>query len=142
MPESWIVWALLSAFFAALTAIFAKVGVSGVASDFATLIRTLFVLPLLAAIAWGTGAITPVSAIAGRTWLFLGLSGLGTGLSWLCYFRALQLGPASRVAPLDKLSLVLVALFGVLFLGENLSVKNWVGVALVAAGALMIALKE
>lgn len=141
IAQSWMFWAILSAVFAAATAIFAKMGVAGVPSDLATLLRTLIVVPLLAGVVWLTGASRPLSDIPGRVWLFLSLSGLGTGLSWLCYFRALQLGPASRVAPVDKLSVVLVAVFGVAFLGEHLGAREWVGVALVALGVVVIAVK-
>ena len=137
----WLFWALMPAVFAALTAIFAKVGVEAVNSDFATFVRTLVVLPLLAAILVATGQFQSPSTVPGRTWLFITLSGLGTGASWLCYFRALKLGNAAQVAPIDKLSVVLVALFGFLFLGERLSVANWLGVALIAAGAVLIAHK-
>ena len=137
----WLFWALMSAIFAALTAIFAKVGVEAVNSDFATFVRTLVVLPLLAAILAATGQFQSLSTVSGRTWLFITLSGLGTGASWLCYFRALKLGNAAQVAPIDKLSVVLVALFGFLFLGERLSVANWLGVALIAAGAVLVAHK-
>jgi transporter family protein len=136
---SWQLWAALSAVFAALTAIFAKVGVENVNSDLATLIRTLVVICVLALIVYGTGQLQNPAEISGRTYLFLLLSGLGTGASWLCYFRALKLGNAAQVAPIDKLSVVLVAIFGVIFLGEKLSALNWLGVALVAAGALLVA---
>jgi transporter family protein len=136
---SWQLWAALSAVFAALTAIFAKVGVENVNSDLATLIRTLVVICVLALIVSGTGQLQNPAEISGRTYLFLLLSGLGTGASWLCYFRALKLGNAAQVAPIDKLSVVLVAIFGVIFLGEKLSTLNWLGVALVAAGALLVA---
>ncbi|MBV9552163.1 MAG: EamA family transporter [Alphaproteobacteria bacterium] len=139
--STWQLWAVLSAVFAALTAIFAKIGVENVNSDMATFIRTLVVVVVLAGILAATGAWQPPAAIGGRTYLFLVLSGLGTGASWLCYFRALQLGDAARVAPIDKLSVVLVAVFGVVFLGERLSGLNWLGVALIAAGALLVALK-
>ena len=117
LAQSWQLWAVLSAGFAALTAIFAKLGVANVHPDLATFIRTLVIVALLAVILITTGQWQPPGSIAGRTWLFLTLSGLATGGSWLCYFRALQLGDAARVAPVDKLSVVLVALFGVLFLG-------------------------
>ena len=137
----WLFWALMPAVFAALTAIFAKVGVEAVNSDFATFVRTLVVLPLLAVILAATGQFQSLSTVPGRTWLFLALSGLGTGASWLCYFRALKLGNAAQVASIDKLSVVLVALFGFLFLGERLSVANWLGVALIAAGAVLVAHK-
>lgn len=135
---SWQFWALLSAAFAALTAIFAKVGVDNVNSDFATLIRTVVILCALAAILTATGQWQPVSAVPGRSYLFLVLSGLATGASWLCYFRALKLGQAAQVAPIDKLSVVLVAIFGVAFLGERLSGANWLGVFLIAVGALLV----
>src|SRR3954453_2022744 len=136
---SWQLWALLSAAFAALTAIFAKIGVENINSDLATLIRTVVVLISLAMIMFATGQFSQTGPISNKTWLFLVLSGLGTGASWLCYFRALKLGPASMVAPIDKLSVVLVALFGVAFLGERPSLNAWLGIALIAAGAVLIA---
>ena len=141
LAQSWQMWAVLSAGFAALTAIFAKLGVANVHPDLATFIRTLVIVALLAVILITTGQWQPPGSIAGRTWLFLTLSGLATGGSWLCYFRALQLGDAARVAPVDKLSVVLVALFGVLFLGESLSFLNWLGVLLIGAGAVLVALR-
>jgi len=136
---SWQVWAVLSAVFAALTAIFAKIGVENVNSDLATFIRTVVVVVVLAGILLATGQWRPPPSIAGRTYLFLMLSGLGTGASWLCYFRALQLGDAARVAPIDKLSVVMVAVFGVAFLGERLSGINWLGVAAIGSGAILVA---
>jgi transporter family protein len=136
---SWQLWAVLSAVFAALTAIFAKIGVENVNSDLATFIRTLVVVAVLAGILFATGEWQPPASIATRTYIFLMLSGLGTGASWLCYFRALQLGDAARVAPIDKLSVVLVAVFGVGFLGERLSAINWLGIAAIAAGAILVA---
>jgi len=136
---SWQVWAVLSAVFAALTAIFAKVGVENVSSDLATFIRTIVVIVTLGFLLAVTGQFQAPGTISGRSYLFLVLSGLGTGASWLCYFRALKLGEAAKVAPIDKLSVVLVALFGVVFLGEKLTLPNWLGVALVAAGAILIA---
>lgn len=139
MSQSWQFWALLSAAFAALTAVFAKVGVAQINSDFATLIRTVVILCVIAAIVAATGQWQKPSEISGRTWLFLTLSGLATGASWLAYFRALKLGDAARVAPIDKLSIVMVAIFGVLFLGEKLNLMNWLGVAFIAAGALLLA---
>jgi bacterial/archaeal transporter family protein len=142
LTSSWQVWALLSAVFAALTAIFAKVGVEGVNSDLATLIRTVIVLIALSAILLATGQLSHPGAISSRSWLFLLLSGLGTGASWLCYFRALKLGPATLVAPIDKLSVVLVALFGAGFLGERPSLNGWIGIALISAGAVLIVLKS
>jgi transporter family protein len=141
LSSSWQLWALLSALFAALTAIFAKVGVEGINSDLATLIRTAIVLMTLAAILFATGQLTNPGPIPAKSWLFLVLSALGTGASWLCYFRALKLGPATLVAPIDKLSVVLVALFGAVFLGERPSLQGWIGIALIASGAVLIALK-
>ena len=138
---SWQFWALLSAAFAALTAIFAKVGVAGIAPDVATFVRTVVVLVLLGLVLLATRQYPEISAIPPRAWAFLALSGLATGASWWCYFRALNLGDAARVAPLDKLSVVLVALFGVGFLGERLSALNWLGIALIAAGAWFVTLK-
>lgn len=138
--SSWAFWAVLSAFFAALTAIFAKVGVTNIGSDFATLVRTLVVVVVLTGILTFTGGWQTTDGIPARNWIFLVLSGLGTGASWLCYFRALKLGDAARVAPIDKLSVVFVAICGVLFLGERLSLANWLGVGLIAAGAILVAL--
>ena len=138
---SWQLWAILSAIFAALTAIFAKVGVEGINSDLATLIRTVIVLITLSLILFATGQFSHPGPVSAKSWLFLLLSGLGTGASWLCYFRALKLGPATLVAPIDKLSVVLVALFGVTFLGERPSWNGWLGIALIAAGAVLIAVK-
>jgi bacterial/archaeal transporter family protein len=137
--ESWQVWAVLSAMFAALTAIFAKIGVENINSDLATFIRTVVVLFSLLVLLLATGQFVQPSAISSRTWTFLVLSGLGTGASWLCYFRALKLGPASLVAPVDKLSVVLVAIFGVLALGERPSPAGWVGIAMIGCGAALIA---
>jgi bacterial/archaeal transporter family protein len=139
--DSWQFWALLSAAFAALTAIFAKVGVEQVNSDFATFVRTVVIICVLGAIVVGTGQWQPVNSVPARTYVFLLLSGLATGGSWLCYFRALKIGDAARVAPIDKMSVVLVAVFGVMFLGEKLSGANWLGVALIAAGAVLVAYK-
>ena len=138
----WQAWALLAAAFAALTAIFGKVGVEAINSDFATLIRTAVILAVTALIVASTGAWQPLASVSGKSWLFLTLSGLATGASWLCYYRALKLGPAAQVAPIDKLSVVLVAVFATLFLGERLTPKNWLGVVLVAAGALLVATKR
>ncbi|WP_114944748.1 EamA family transporter [Microvirga calopogonii] len=138
---SWQFWALLSAAFAALTAIFAKVGIENINSDFATFIRTIVILVVLGGILFGTGQWQAPASVSGRTYLFLVLSGLATGASWLCYFRALKLGDAARVAPIDKLSVVLVALFGVIFLGEKLAMPNWIGIALIASGAVLVAYK-
>ena len=138
---SWQVWALLSAFFAALTAIFAKVGVENVSSDFATFIRTIVILMALAAILTGTGGWQSLGTISGKSATFLILSGLATGASWVCYFRALKVGDAARVAPIDKMSVVLVAIFGAIFLGEKLELPNWLGIGLIAAGAVLVAYK-
>ncbi len=136
---SWQFWAVSSAAFAALTAIFAKIGVQDVGSDFATFIRTIVILLAIGAILFGTGQWQPLASVSGHSYLFLVLSGLGTGASWLCYFRALKLGDAARVAPIDKLSVVMVAVFGVIFLGEHLTLPNWLGVALIALGAVLVA---
>ena len=138
---SWQFWALMAACFAALTAIFAKIGVDGVHPDFATFIRTVVVVVVLAGILAAFGGWQPLETVSARTWLFLVLSGLATGASWLCYFRALKLGDAARVAPLDKLSVVLVAVMGVFLLGEKLSATHWLGVGLVAGGAVLLAIR-
>jgi bacterial/archaeal transporter family protein len=140
-PVSWLLWALLSAAFAALNAVFGKVGVVNVSADLATLIRTVVIFDTLAIIVAPTGQWQSLHTIPAKTWLFLGLSGLATGASWLCYFRALKVGDAARVAPIEKLSVVLVALFSAAFLDERLSSINWFGVALIGAGALMVAVK-
>lgn len=137
--NSWLFWALLSAVFAALTAIFAKIGVENVSPDFATFIRTIVIVVILGGILIVTGQMQSPGEIRPKTYLFLLLSGLGTGASWVCYFRALKIGDASQVAPIDKLSVVLVALFGVAFLGEKLSAANWLGVTLIALGAVLVA---
>ena len=137
----WFFWAVLSAVFAALTAIFAKIGIKGVDSDLATLVRTGILIIVLSAFVWFAGKWSNPFELPGRTWLFLGLSGLATGASWVCYFRALQLGDASKVAPVDKMSLVLVAVFAVTFLGERPSLQEWVGIAMVAGGVMVLALK-
>ena len=134
--------ALLSAVFAALTAIFAKVGIRGVDSDLATLVRTGIIMVVLSAFVWFTGKWTNPLALSSKTWLFLGLSGLATGASWVCYFRALQVGNATQVAPIDKLSLVLVAIFAVIFLDERPDAREWVGIAMVAGGVLVLAFKR
>jgi len=139
MYQSWQFWAVISAAFAALTAIFAKIGVENISSNLATLIRTIVILAVTAAIVTANREWQPPASLAGRTYAFLGLSGAATGASWLCYFRALKLGDAARVAPIDKLSVVLVAVFGVLFLGERLSAWNWLGIGLISAGAIMVA---
>lgn len=135
----WLFWALLSGMFAALTAILAKVGLEGLDSDLATLIRTVVILLVLAGILAASGKLKGFDRISGRTWLFLAMSGLATGASWLCYFRALKVGDAARVAPIDKLSVVLVAIIGVLALGEHLSLRGWFGITCIAAGAMLVA---
>lgn len=140
LAASWLFWAFLSACFAALTAIFAKLGVEDINSDLATLIRTFVILLTLALILAATGELKRPEAITTRTWIFLVLSGLATGGSWLCYFRALKVGQAAQVAPIDKLSVVLVAIFGAIFLGEKLTLTGWAGVGLIALGAVLVAL--
>jgi transporter family protein len=137
---NWIFWALLSALFAAATAVLAKIGVAHVDSNLATAIRTTVVLVFAWTIVVTLGRHGELREVGGRAGVFLILSGLATGLSWLCYFRALQLGPASRVAPLDKLSVVLVMVFAVLFLGEKLSPAAMIGGGLIAAGAVVMVL--
>ncbi|KAB2718589.1 EamA family transporter [Brucella intermedia] len=141
MLDSWQFWALMSAVFAALTAIFAKIGIQGINSDFATLVRTLVIIGALCLFLTVTGQWQKPGEISGRSWLFLVLSGLATGASWLAYFRALQIGDASRVAPVDKLSVVLVALFGAAFLGERMSTINWFGILLIGCGVVLVALR-
>jgi len=138
MSSSWQLWAVLSAIFAACTAIFAKVGVENIGSDFATFVRTIVILFALAAILLATGQFQSPASVSRKTYLFLVLSGLATGASWVCYFRALKIGEAAKVAPIDKLSVVMVAIFGVLFLGEKLSLPNWAGIVLIAIGAVLV----
>ncbi len=139
--DSWLTWALLSAAFAALTAIFAKVGIENVNSDFATFVRTIVILAAAGGIVFATGHWQAPTSVSPRSWTFLVLSGLATGASWICYFRALKLGPAGQVAPVDKLSVVLVAIFAAAFLGERMGILNWLGVALIAAGAVLVAIQ-
>jgi transporter family protein len=140
--SNWFVWALLSAVFAALTAIFAKLGLTGVDSDMATLIRTVVIFGVLGCFVYATGKWTNPLALSGRTWLFLVLSGLATGASWVCYFRALKIGDASKVAPIDKLSLLLVVVFAFAFLGERPSTREWLGIFMIGGGVLVLALKR
>jgi bacterial/archaeal transporter family protein len=140
--NSWFLWAALSACFAALTAIFAKVGIQGIDSDFATLIRTVVIALLLAAFVGVAGKWSDPRTLSLKTLLFLSLSALATGASWVCYFRALQIGDASQVAPVDKFSLVLVAVFAFAFLGERPSPREWLGIGLVASGVLILAFKR
>lgn len=139
---TWFYWALLSAAFAALTSIFAKIGLAGVDSDFATLVRTFVILAALAAFVLATGKAMNPFALSAKTLLFLVLSGLATGASWMFYFRALQIGRAAPVAAVDKLSLVLVAIFAVMFLGDRPSVREWIGVGLVSAGIFLLGFKR
>ena len=140
-PNNWFYWALLSAVFAALTAIFAKIGIKGVDSDLATLVRTAIILVVLATFVWLAGKWSNPLLLPQRTWIFLTLSALATGASWVCYFRALQMGEASKVAPVDKFSLVLVAIFAFTFLGERPSLREWAGIAMVGGGVVLLALK-
>lgn len=142
IPSGWIFWALLSACFAALTAIFAKIGIRGIDSDLATLVRTVVILLVLWPFVWLTGKWTNPLSLPSKTLIFLALSGLATGASWVCYFRALQLGHASQVAPVDKLSVVLVAVFAYALLGERASAQEWLGISLIAGGVLLIALHK
>ena len=144
MPDSqnWLVWALLSAVFAAATAILAKIGLEGIDSDYATLVRTTVILIVLGVVVYATGKWQNPASVPGRALLFLTLSGLATGASWVCYFRALKVGEASKVAPVDKLSVVLVALFAVIFLGERPAYRDWVGIACVGAGVLLLSLRR
>jgi transporter family protein len=139
--SSWQLWAVFSAVFAALTAIFAKIGVENVNSDFATFIRTIVILGCLAAFLAATDQFQSPGSISSRTYAFLVLSGLATGASWVCYFRALKLGNAAQVAPIDKLSVVLVAVFAAAFLGERPSLPTWLGISLIATGAVLIAIR-
>ncbi|MEO7940754.1 MAG: EamA family transporter [Burkholderiaceae bacterium] len=139
---TWFFWASLSAVFAALTAIFAKIGIQGVDSDLATLVRTAIIILVLSAFVGFTGKWSNPFDLPRHTWIFLSLSALATGASWVCYFRALQIGDASKVAPVDKFSLVLVAIFAFAFLGERPSLREWSGIAMVAGGVLMLAFKR
>src|SRR5213594_1726212 len=139
---SWFYWALWSAAFAALTAIFAKIGLEGVDSDLATLVRTVVILLVLAAFVVGVGKWRNPLTLSSKTWLFLVLSGLATGASWVCYFRALKVGDASKVAPVDKLSVVLVAVFAVMFLGERPGFREGLGSGLVGGGVLLLSLRS
>lgn len=138
----WLPWALLSAVFAALTAIFAKLGLQGIDSDMATLLRTALITVLLALFVTATGKWSNPAQLPGNTVAWLALSALATGASWVCYFRALQHGPASQVAPVDKLSVVLVTLFAVAFLHERLAWREWLGVLMIAGGVLLMTIKR
>jgi transporter family protein len=138
--NSWIFWAALSAVFAALTTIFAKVGIQNVDSDIANLISTAFVFLLLTLFVYFSGKFSPSITITKNTWVFLGLSGLATCASWICFYRALQIGDASKVIVIDKFSIVLVAIFAVIFLGEKTLLKDWIGITLVTTGLILIAI--
>lgn len=140
--SNWFFWAVLSACFAAATAIFAKIGIRGVDSDFATLIRTVIIVFVLAAFVFYAGRWSDPRTLSAKTIVFLSLSALATGASWVCYFRALQIGDASKVAPVDKLSVVLVAVFAFALLGERPTARDWLGIALVAVGVVVLALKR
>ena len=139
LPSAWQVWAVLAALFAALTSLLAKLGLEGIASNLATWLRTWVVVALLTPLLLATGELRGLTDLPRRSLMFLVLSGAATSVSWLCYFRALQLGPVSRVAPIDKLSVVLVAVFGVWLLGEQLGLRQWLAVALMGAGAVLLA---
>jgi bacterial/archaeal transporter family protein len=136
---NWIAWAFLSAFFAGITAVLAKIGVAGVDSNLATAARTTVVLVFTWGIALATSPATSIRHLSNRTLFFLALSGVATGLSWLCYFRALQLGQASRVAPVDKLSVVFAIALAALVLGEKLHWQHYVGGAFIVTGAVILA---
>lgn len=140
--NEWLYWALLSAFFAALTAVFAKIGLQGVDSDLATLIRTFVIFFVLSGFVWFAGKWSNPLALSGQTWRFLILSGLATGASWVCYFRALKLGKVSQVAPVDKLSLLLAAVLAFIFLHERPTGWQWLGILLMGAGAVVFGLKR
>lgn len=140
--NDWFYWAFLSAVFAALTAIFAKIGLENVDSDLATLIRTFVIIIVLASFVYLAGKWRNPFTLSPRTLLFLTLSGLATGASWVCYFRALKIGEASKVAPVDKFSLVLVAIFAFIFLGERPKAEEWLGILMIGAGVVILALKR
>ena len=142
LQANWFVWAVFSAVFAALTAILAKIGIEGVNSDLATLISTAVILVVLAAFVWLTGAWTNPARLSGKTLGFLAASALATGASWVCYFRALKVGNASNVAPVDKLSVVLVALFAMMFLGERPTGREWLGIGLIGAGVVIMSIRK
>lgn len=139
---NWIHWSLLSAFFAGVTAILAKIGVTGVDSNLATAVRTAVILVFAWAIVFATAKPAAMWDFSSRTWLFLTLSGIATGLSWLCYFRALQLGDASQVAPVDKLGVVFVLILAAVFLKEKLTFQHVAGGLLIVAGAVTLAYKS
>lgn len=134
----WFILALLSAVFAALTSILAKIGIDGVNSNLATAIRTVVVVAMAWAMVFITGAQGGISEISRKSWLFLILSGLATGASWLCYYKALQIGEASKVVPVDKLSVVITLILAFIFLNEKITVKSGIGCALIGAGTLLM----
>jgi transporter family protein len=138
---NWIHWSLLSALFAGITAVLAKAGVSGVNPNLATAIRTTVVLVFTWGVVMATTRPAALLDFPRKTWVFLILSGIATGLSWLCYFRALQLGEASRVAPVDKLSVVFTIVFAALFLGEKITPQHLIGGTLIASGAILLVWK-
>jgi transporter family protein len=138
---NWFWWALASAFFAGITAILAKIGVTGVDSDLATAVRTTVILIFAWGVFFATAPVRNLFQLTGRNWVFLVLSGFATGLSWICYFRALQLGEASRVAPVDKLSVVFAIAFAALILREHLGWQQWLGGALIVTGAVVLAIR-
>ena len=140
--SGWFFWAFASACFAALTAIFAKIGMQDVDSDFATLVRTVIIVCVLVPFIWLTGKWSNPLSLGAKSLSFLTLSALATGGSWICYYRALQMGEASKVAPVDKFSVVLVVLFAVMFLGERPAAREWFGIALIAGGVLVLAFKR
>lgn len=142
MTNDWFYWAICSAVFASLTAIFAKIGLQGVDSDLATLIRTFIIIAVLCCFIAYTGKWQNPFQLSLKTWLFLILSGVATGASWVCYFRALKMGEASKVAPVDKLSLLLVAIFAVIFLNERPSIREWFGIALVGLGVFILGFRR
>ena len=142
LQGSWASWALLSATFAAATAVLAKLGLEGVSADYATLVRAAFIVLLLAAFVCVSGQWINPNALTSRNWAFLALSAVATGASWICYFRALQLGKASQVAPVDKLSVVLVAVFAAAFLGERPTGRDCLGMVLVTGGVLLLTLRR
>ncbi len=140
LQSSWQFWAILAALFASMTAIFAKVGVKHVNSDFATFIRVIVVMIALAVVLRVTGHWQRPSSVSAKAYMFLTLSGLTTGASYICYFRALKLGEAAKVVPIEKLTIVFVAVFGVVFLHERLTAMGWIGLAMVGTGAVVIAI--
>lgn len=142
MRSSWAFWAVLSAIFAAITAILAKLGLQGVNPDYATLIRATLIVIFLVVFVQASGQWISPFSIPHRTWTYLALSAAATGASWVCYFRALQLGEASKVAPIDKLSVVLVVLFAFIFLGERPATRDWTGITLVAIGVWLLAVRR